>query len=57
MPPRAPGAHVVMVPVMVFVVAEGIARDKVDVPDVDQQRHKDERCGEQRVHNVLVVEA
>lgn len=57
MPPRPPRAHVVMVPVMVSVIAEGIARDKVDVPDVDEQRHKDERCGEQRVHNVLVVKA
>lgn len=45
-----------MVPVVVSM-AEGIARDQVDVPDVDQQRHKDKRCGEQRVHNVLVVKA
>lgn len=57
MPPRAPRAHIVMVPVMVSVGAEGIARDQVDVPDVDEQRHKDKRRGEQRVHNVLVAEA
>lgn len=55
MPPRALGAHVVMF--VLSVRAKAIARDQVEVPDINQQRHKDERATEQRVHDVLVAKA